>query len=215
MRKVLALRKIIKLLAVIFALISLAQCAAGNRNDDKHESDRENLQATSNVPIATMSPALPVTPSPIAEPSPLSSPILTIDEVRNALIGVWHNDTQSLSHTWAYSYHTVFYDDNTVEHYGHRNFDRGTYSISETGEIHAVFNECRYDIPGFNWVTSTPGYDCVFTLTGAGELLRIPGEREGRFIEMMESGEAVLCEIFDNDDYNVPLVKVLPAQPDG
>ena len=110
---------------------------------------------------------------------------ITREELLETIIGIWHNDAQMLLDEWAYNYHTTFYDDYTVEHFGHRNFDKGTYGVSDDGEIYAVFDECRYDFPGFNWTDSTPGYECVFKLTDDGGLMREPSDRESWVFEQV------------------------------
>ncbi|MDR0905340.1 MAG: hypothetical protein LBN00_04060 [Oscillospiraceae bacterium] len=174
------MKKLIYLALVLFCLVGLTQCAANNSDADII-SDNTQFPVTAN----NETPNIPVTIEPI-----VSEQYLTSDEIKAAIVGIWHNGET----LWAYNYHTIFYDDGTIRHVGHRNVDIGTYNISEDGTIHASFDKCEYDFPGEGYL-KTFGLKCNFRLANGGtELVREPEPREEY--------------VTDNDDYELPLVKV-------
>jgi len=85
---------------------------------------------------------------------------------KNKIEGIWHNGEK----TWAYNYHTVFNKDGTVEHFGHRNMDKGTYTIENDGAIRAIFNDCKYDFPGEGYL-KVSGYTCTYRFSDDGKEL--------------------------------------------
>ena len=99
---------------------------------------------------------------------------------------IWHNGGKS----WADNYHTVFHKDGTVEHFGHRNFDKGTYKTENDGSIRAVFNDCKYDFPGEGHL-KVSGYTCIYRLSDDGKELSRDCDRDD--------------SVEDNDSYYKPL----------
>ncbi len=60
-----------------------------------------------------------------------------VQSVEEMVVGIWHNGETM----WATNYHTIFYDDGTVQHVGYRNVDIGTYEMIADYTIKAVFDE--------------------------------------------------------------------------
>lgn len=56
--------------------------------------------------------------------------------IEELIIGIWHNGGTQ----WADNYHTIFYENGTVEHIGYRNEDTGYYVCLDNNTIEATFD---------------------------------------------------------------------------
>ncbi|MCL1941609.1 MAG: ankyrin repeat domain-containing protein [Synergistaceae bacterium] len=117
------------------------------------------------------------------------SALLAGDDGKNIIAEIWHNGGKS----WADNYHTVFYKDGKVEHFGHRNLDNGTYTTANDGSRRAVFDNCKYDFPGEGYL-QVSGYTCVYRPGADGKELSRVCDRDD--------------SVSDNDNYDKPLQRV-------
>jgi hypothetical protein len=81
----------------------------------------------------------------------------TEGNLQDILIGIWHNGETM----WATNYHTVFYNDNSIEHFGYRNRDTGYYEI--TGPYTATASFDAYVAWSGDKYQYSGSYYCYYT----------------------------------------------------
>lgn len=119
-------------------------------------------------------------------------------EIQKNIVGIWHNGKRS----WAHNYNLIFNEDGTGERYGYRNIDKGSYYIEPNGIITVDYFDCLYDYPGPSW-TPIEGYMMKYYYDSKTHMLIRKMERDLPYIPDISQDN-----IFDNDNYDVPLVKV-------
>ncbi len=111
-------------------------------------------------------------------------------DINEILIGTWHNGGTD----WATNYHTVFYADGSVEHFGYRNYDTGTWThqSADSNEIVAYYDQYQ-DVEG-EYVYSG-SYTCYYYYNSSSGLLErniIPGDYYNDFTN---DGEGALRKV--------------------
>ena len=114
----------------------------------------------------------------------------TTSDVAGVIIGIWHNGYTD----WATNYHTIFYEDGSVEHFGYRNYDSGYFVLGDgENEVIAYFDQYQ-DVPGEGYVYSG-SYTCYYYYNPSnGFLERIiyPGEV---YDDFTNDGEGILQKV--------------------
>lgn len=114
----------------------------------------------------------------------------TTSSIAEVIIGIWHNGYTE----WATNYHTIFYEDGSVEHFGYRNYDVGSFFLGDSeNEVVAYYDQYQ-DVPGEGYVYSG-SYTCYYYYnSSSGFLERIiyPGEY---YDDFTNDGDGILQKV--------------------